>query len=226
MATYTAYHGGKNRLDRFDLSWLGKGAGHNQEGPGFYFSTASQDALTYAVANKGWFHTVKLTPRKLTPASGRVPAAQVQALIQAAPGWQGTLLNTWDVDGDGEYSPKLLDRAVRSTIQFTSSPQEAFQQVWGDFYPRADSWPTYLSTLIRFGYDGHTATRGGGAVHFIMYNPAAIQVVSAVPWDHVTPAHESLALPGGGLTHRPGSPRLTEVRPFASLVQRIAGAIQ
>jgi len=179
----TLYHGSKEKLTSFDLARVGKG--NDQEGPGFYFTNSRKDALAYANPN-GYLHAVKVTARKLVPLKGKVNAKDIEALLRKAPNLDDKLLN-WDEDKDTAFS-----KALSGILQYTKNPQDAFQQVWYDFYKGDEA--AFLKEVVALGYDAAIPdpAKRGGATHVVVFNPAVIKVVSVEPYAEASRVAESL----------------------------------
>lgn len=175
----TVYHGGRHRITTFKPEWLGKGAGHDQEGPGFYFTTNEGDARAYAKGEGGFIHTITLSPRKLLKKSDRSKPSEIRKMMEWAPDLEGVLTN-WDED-----PKKAFNKAFRAMCQPTKAV-DAFQQIWYDFYRYYGA--DYLSGLVALGYDGHIVESGfrrdGSPVtHYVMYNPKVIRVEEVVEYE-------------------------------------------
>lgn len=177
----TVYHGGRHRITTFKPEWLGKGAGHDQEGPGFYFTSSEVNARAYAEGVGGFIHTVVLSPRKLLKKTDRTKPSEVKKLMEWAPDLEYKLEN-W-----GEDPKKAFDEAFRMICSSNSKAVDAFQQVWYDFY-RYDG-ADYLSSLVALGYDGHivpgrrAAYTNEDITHYVIYNPKVIRVEKVVEYE-------------------------------------------
>lgn len=169
----TFYHGSAGRIDRFDYQFIGQG--HDQEGPGFYFSSDEEDAAAYARKDGagGVLHSVELELRKAVPASGRISKAEIKQLILSAPNLDDTLTN-WDENKD-----RAIKSVVASIMKFSKNPQDAFQTVWYDFYRNNPA--DYLREMVALGYDGAyiKKTNTIGCWHCVVFNPRAIRIVDA-----------------------------------------------
>lgn len=166
----TWYRGQASPDHKLDYQFVGKG--HDQEGPGFYFSDSKEDAERYGKALLSGHVRV----RKL--ASGTNPAnpETIRQLILMAPDSHNTLLD-W-----AEDPQKGLQIAMDAAIQ-QGSEKDSFQQVWYDFYLHEPA--QYLKNLVQLGYDGHLATWTKGVQHLILYNPEAFHETDAVSADIV-----------------------------------------
>lgn len=179
------YHGRLRQIDAFDPKRTGKG--NDQEGPGFYLTDSWADARKYAYPT-GYVHVVEVRLRKTVPLTGPVNAQQVRKLLKAAPGIKDTLTD-WDED-PGTAMAMLVD----SIVNYTNGPHDAFQQVWYEAYRGHEA--DYLKRMVAMGYDGveiDKATRGG-TQHAVVFNPAALKVVKAVPYAEASKTDDAPAI--------------------------------
>lgn len=165
--TGTYYHGSQYKFDRFDIAKIGMG--HDQEGPGLYFSDNKDDAFRYAPRN-GYEYTVELNMRKVVPIKGRVSAAILERVIRMNPNWRDNAIN-WDED-----PVTGVRQAAQQYAAYSPNPHAAFQSVWYDFYRREPG--LYLKNMVALGYDGVEVPRREGVKHVVVYNPDAIKIVS------------------------------------------------
>jgi hypothetical protein len=164
------YHGRAANDPTFSLEFVGQG--HDQEGPGFYFSRDAEDASKYGGAG-GSFLEVEVNPRKLASNTKQATPEEIQELIERAPDYE-IKLTDWD------ENPKMaMKKAIEGALKYNKNQKDQFQQIWYDFY--RDTPAKYCEALIAMGYDGHIADRRGrGWDHLIMYNPKKIKIVEAI----------------------------------------------
>ena len=173
------YHGSPNKITNFSTEFVGGKEAHDQEGPGVYFTSSPDDAKIYG----GFVHKVKLTPRKLVPLSGKINKSQIEKLILSSVGlnnvkelknmdmnrfWESSLSNF------GDSPDESFHAAVKSIMDYSNSPHDAFQNVWINHFRYRPK--DYVSEMVRLGYDGVRVPRTG-LDHYIIFNPGIIKVV-------------------------------------------------
>jgi hypothetical protein len=172
-----AYHGTPFNFESFDYSTVG--AGDDQEGPGFYFTTSRNDALKYALKSQSVpaprILKVSLTLGKLVLDKGKTPRKQVEQLIDWAPDLEDTLTN-WDEE------PGLAKiKAINAMLAY-SSPRLVFQSIWADFYRKDPAG--YLSSMRALGYTGQKIVHKGflssgdkSVSHYTIYDRDAVEIL-------------------------------------------------
>jgi hypothetical protein len=169
-----AYHGSPEKIGVFSTSFLG--SGHDQEGPGIYFTTSIEDAGRYG----GNVHRVILRPRKLVPLSGRINIEQIKKLILSSlnlsdeRGLFEIDINDFYESGLSDWDEKPIEafrKAVNSIGQYSKSPHDAFQNVWYSFFKNEPQ--KYLEQMVKLGYDGVKVSKTG-LDHYIVFNPNII----------------------------------------------------
>lgn len=140
--------------------------GHQQEGPGIYFTSSPEDAATYGKVMK-----VELSFRKVVPLKGAIPIKEIKFLLEQAPDLSDTLMD-WDED-----PKRAFQNALQSIMQYSEGPHDAFQQVWIDFYHRNDSDEAYLNNMVRLGYDGVVVQKTPNITHAIAFIPNIVQII-------------------------------------------------
>lgn len=155
------YHGSTRPRTTWDLSSVGNG--NDQEGPGLYFATSLADARAYG----DYIALVYLTTTNKMPLKGRPDYNQIRNLIKKAPDLDMSLSN-WDED------PHIaLTTAVETIVSSASSPFDAYQQVWADFYSSAPQ--EYLKNLWR--YDLAILPMQDGSFHAVVFHPSIIKTI-------------------------------------------------
>lgn len=172
-----AYHGGSSKISKFTIDFLGEG--HDQEGPGIYFTTNPSDAAGYG----SHIHKVLLKPRKLVPNTGRTNRRQVEKLILSAAGVKN-MSELQKIDMDKFYDSSLsnfdenplkaFQDAVETVMRYSLSPHDAFQNVWITHYRYNPQ--NYLNEMVKLGYDG-VKVKKEGFDHYIIFNPDIIEVL-------------------------------------------------
>lgn len=157
------WHGSDVEIETFDTKYLGSGAGHDQEGPGFYFTDNKKDAAFYGKPQK-----YLLNLKKVVPLKGQINERHVREMIKNAPDLEDKLSN-W-----GENQKYAFEKAVE-TVMDMEDPHNAFQQIWYDFY-RHDQ-PQYVQNMSKLGYDGVIVPRPYGVTHYIVFSPDTITKV-------------------------------------------------
>jgi hypothetical protein len=170
------YHGRLNKVKDWSTLKVG-GVGHDQNGPGIYFTSSLKDARQYAYPN-GYVYQVTLTPKKFMPTSGSANkiSGVVKTLINKAPDLADTLTN-WD-ENPTKAKWALINGALKSG---EDNPNEAVQQVWYDCYRyHGTEW---MQELVKLGYDGVMVDPAQfAAQHVVVWNPKIIHVVKEMPY--------------------------------------------
>lgn len=149
-----------------DYDWNSMNSGgHQQEGPGIYFSNSEKDARMYGNVMK-----VELNFRKTVPVQGAIPRQEIETMMRQAPDLEDVLMD-W-----GEDPNQAFQAALQGMLQCTG-PHDAFQQVWIDFYHRGNYDQEYLNNMVALGYDGVIVPKDG-VVHAIVFNPQTVQVIN------------------------------------------------
>lgn len=156
----TFYHGSPKKFSKFDMSTAEKG--HAEAGAGIYFTTDKSEAIGYA--EHGYLYTVNIQFRKMvdTKPNSKPKRKRIEELVSNAP------------DEDDILNWGSLDNAVDSIIQYSKSEQDAFDQVWYDFYRGNVS--KYLKGMVKLGFDGfYVDKQFKGIYHAVVFNPKSIQ---------------------------------------------------
>ena len=182
--SYIAYHGTKNaNLSTFDTSFSGKG--HDQEGPGIYFSSDETDASGYTNHNgiKGKVLRVKLTLNKVVPLKGNINKTDVKNLMLWSLGINDEnelydlseeKLYESNLSNYGEDAYSAFYSGFDSIIRFSKSPHDCFMSVWYEFY--RDSPVEYLNGMVKLGYDGVIIPKTG-CYHYVVFNAKSIEIL-------------------------------------------------
>lgn len=142
------FHGARAVIKEWSLQHLSSGRGHDQEGPGIYFTTDPEDARGYGRV----VHEVRLNLRATVPLKGHVSPATVKALILASPECVERL-----EDWGEEPNEALLAATDLILDSHHDEPQQVFQQIWYDFYHNHSE--DYLRNMVKLGYDGFVVDR-------------------------------------------------------------------
>jgi hypothetical protein len=159
------YHGSTNKFDNFSFTFLGKGKGYDENGPGFYFTSNKEDALHYGQHQ----YEVKLHLKKTVPLKGKIKRKEVEFLIKNAP-------NLYDTLTDWGEEPQEAFRYAVNSISNNDSPHDVFQTIWHDFYLRQNATDQYLTNMIKLGYDGVIIPKNE-LVHVVVFNPQKIEMI-------------------------------------------------
>lgn len=159
------YHGRTTKSQEFSLKHTGKG--HDEDGPGFYFTSSAEDAARYAYP-AGIVMTVDLKPRKLVSTSKPPTLKEVEILMRKSPVLEDALTN-WD-----ENPARAFEIAKKAMLQ-QGSAKEVFEQIWFDFYNNYTE--DFLKNLVIMGYDGHLVKKRTDPKHIVIYNPEVIKIV-------------------------------------------------
>ena len=158
------WHGSPKSFDRFEYTFLGTGRGHDQHGPGFYFTSKESDAKNYG----GNLIKANLTLNKTVPLRGRPKVKEIRWLMQQAPDLADTLTN-WNED------PRQAFQDALAAMLNQENPHQAFQQVWYDFYRGHEA--EYLKNMTTLGYDGVVIPGANDITHVVMFSPDKIEVI-------------------------------------------------
>jgi hypothetical protein len=160
------YHGTNSNIGNFSIENVGKG--HDQEGPGVYFTTSRKDAASYGKN----IISVKVSPKRLVPSRGEVESKIILHLMRRSPGYADYLSN-WDED---EHRAEKM--ALESILGYNGEPQEVFKTIWAEFYRNAPK--AYLEEMMKIGFDGHIVEKQNNVKHLILYNPAVIKTKTRI----------------------------------------------
>ena len=178
--SYVAYHGTKDKsLSLFDISFSGKG--HDQEGPGVYFTSSEDDARGYG--SQGKVLKVRLNLNKVVPLKGKANSEEVKKLILWSLGItsEEELENVSDekfyesnLSNFGEDIYSGFRDCLNSVIKYSKSPHDCFMTVWYELYRNV---PTdYLKNMVKLGYDGVIVPKVG-CYHYVVFNTNAIEIL-------------------------------------------------
>jgi hypothetical protein len=172
--TYIAYHGSPHKITKFSDMFVGGDKAKDQEGPGIYFTTSSDEAMGYAGDN-GYVYKVELSVKKLLSNErdsklNRL-SGSVTKLIKAAPNWKRVARG---YDDDVEEG---LSEMVHRYIGMSNSEKEVFISVFMDVY-RSEP-VSYVKNMVKLGYSGvYLPTKNGGA-HIVIYSPSSIKIIES-----------------------------------------------
>lgn len=158
------YHGSPKRFQVFSYDFIGSGRGHDQEGPGFYFTSEESDARNYGEH----ILRVHLTLNRLVRLKGKILDSQIRKMLDGAPNLADTLTN-WD------ENPRIAYRNAMEAIKRYDSPHQAFQTIWYDFYRGHEV--QYLKNMVNLlGFDG-VVIPGGKIEHAVVFDPSKIHIL-------------------------------------------------
>lgn len=145
------YHGSKADFAEFSHQFVG--AGLDQYGSGFYFTSAQHTASGYADST-GAVYPVFLSIKKplLTTQTGRLSSAQIQNFILMSPDLDDALTNFGDVEYDGRN--KVIREAVLTYFEDQSETiLETLHLLANDFYRNSSAeFLTAVKKILK--YDG------------------------------------------------------------------------
>lgn len=171
------FHGTVYDIKEFKREYLGKG--HDQEGPGFYFTSDPDSASGYASDDRTDVSAPKTGPNimpvylRITKPVGNKPLtpAQIRAIISA--GDPESLWNFGDVGFDGKT--KVLNEAVEAYRHYEHDVKRALFSLANDFYKGEDG--KFLQVVTKTtGYDGMIVHRPT-ATHCVVFSPEQIKSV-------------------------------------------------
>ena len=171
--TITAYHGSKDKIDKF--KFVNKSDARNQEGPGVYFTINYEDAKKYA--GDGWYvYTVNLTPKRLLRniSLDKVDKNQLKnevvKLIKMAPNWKSIAMNYGDTEDEG------LDGMLYQYIDTSRGKRKVFLFIYEDLYKNTPD--IYIKNMVKLGYDGvYLKSKDGLSDNYAIYNPSIIKLI-------------------------------------------------
>ena len=166
------YQGRTSPSTDFDVAFLSPG-GNQQDGPGFYLTSARHDARAYMGPRAGGtLLEVEVAGARLVPHTrhGAQERALARKLLKAAPHLRDVL---WDW---GEEPAAALKAMAASLEEYNETTWDLLQSVWYDGYHRAGDDVAFVEGMVALGYDaGISPGDWGGSVHLIVYNPDVLK---------------------------------------------------
>lgn len=160
------YHGSEHKIVKFSDEFMG--SGHDEYGPGIYFTNFPKTALGYANGT-GYVYECQINPKKLLSKKTRINKAVLMNLIQKSPdeyAW-----TDWD-----ENKNKAIVNATNNYIEYNSNMYDALMSVWGDFY--RDYSTEFCRNLVSIGFDAYEFVFSHGEHFLIVYNVGIIKVLN------------------------------------------------
>ena len=77
---------------------------------------------------------------------------------------------------DWDENPRVALRSAISAMLDNDNEIQTYQSIWYDFY--RDAPLEYLKKMPLLGIDGIKVDRAEGATHYIIYDPACIQIIN------------------------------------------------
>jgi hypothetical protein len=160
-----AFHGSKNKIEKFTDEFVGRREAADQEGPGIYFTTSREDAMAYG----NYLYTVELKPKKLvsTEEGKNASPIEIESLMKKAPDWE---MHAMDWNPNPIKGARI---AAKEFIDYDDNQHQQFLSVWSHFY-RYDA-VDYVRNMVKMGYDAIIVDRES-AKHIIVLNPNIIVV--------------------------------------------------
>ena len=163
------YHGRSVNDDTFSLDYVGSEQANDQEGPGFYFTNALDDARKYAgPAGSILLCKIKYVIPRLLSSRAKPSDSVIARLIKRSPDKLDTLSNFAEDPNQAYYM------ALRTYREYDTA-KDAYQIIANDFYKGNSTG--YLQALRQY-YDGHLVERGLGVKHLVVYRPDIIQIIN------------------------------------------------
>lgn len=163
------YHGSSTPISTFSDEFVGQG--HDQYGPGIYFTSAPSTAIGYANerenGDNGRVYQCELNLRKELSKNERINKNILLKLMKNTPAddeW-----TNWD-----ENQNRAYQNALSGYMQETNM-YDALMGVWYDWYRHYST--EFVRALVELGYDGYTYKFDNGEIFVIVYNPQSIKVV-------------------------------------------------
>lgn len=162
-----AYHGSSQKILKFCIDYVG--SGHDQEGPGIYFTSNMEDAAGYG----RYVHHVYLDIKKLPSLTRKAKRQEILWLLQQCDDLDDKLMD-WNED----RSTAL--RIALNSMMSQDNEHQSFLSVWYDFYRYR---PTeYVENMISLGYDAVVVPRNThtSVTHYIVLNPKCIRIIDTL----------------------------------------------
>lgn len=168
-----AYHGTPQKISRFVDDFVGGPNATDQEGPGIYFTTKSEEAIKYATPN-GYVYKVELHPKKLLSNNkgfdSQNLSKSVLRLIKMAPNWKGIAMGYDDDINEG------LNEMVYRFINMGGSERGVFIKLYHEVFK--ENPKIFVKGMVKLGYDAlFLASNDGNGGHIVVYNPRIIKIV-------------------------------------------------
>jgi hypothetical protein len=175
------YHGRTVDSESFSYDYVGGENAHDQEGPGFYFTSNLNDARSYAQHN-GIILKCEIDYKKLIiksdTSSTKTNKKVLVDLINNSPNKEYTLSNF-------DENPRIaMINAVNAYLRYEDA-FDSYQILARDFY-RYEA-KEYLETLSKY-YDAQLTTKEGSMdghrlYHLIVYKPSIIKVLDKMKYE-------------------------------------------
>ncbi len=175
------YHGRTVDSESFSYDYVGGENAHDQEGPGFYFTSNLNDARAYAQPN-GIILKCHIDYKKLIiksdTSSTKTNKKVLVDLINNSPNKEYTLSNF-------DENPRIaMINAVNAYLRYEDA-FDSYQILARDFY-RYEA-KEYLETLSKY-YDAQLTTKEGSMdghqlYHLIVYKPSIIKVLDKMKYE-------------------------------------------
>lgn len=167
------YTGQKYSEPNFDIdNKIGKG--HDQEGPGFYFTTDKDDAMGYAHPN-GIVITVENNFQNLITPETKLNKKHAIQLVKMAPRLD-QILTDWGYDPPFVSKQSALNDLLNSVIN-EEDAKDTFLQIWYDCYYRSGNSSIYIQNMKKLGYDGLIIPKQDNVTHVVVYDPDDLVIV-------------------------------------------------
>ena len=156
-----AYHGSSHQILKFSTEFVGEG--HDQEGPGIYFTSDMQDAATYG----RYIHKVLLEIKSSVGLKRKAKRSEIKQMILWCEDMDDKLMD-WD------ENPKVaMETAIKSCL-LQDNEHQSFLSVWYDFYRYRPV--DYVQNMVKLGYDAVVVPRNThtGVRHYIVLDPRVI----------------------------------------------------
>ena len=181
------YHGTPYKFEVFDSQKLG--GGHDQYGPGFYFTSNKQTAMRYA--ENGYILEAKLDFKNPIPGDKPIDRNIAEKLLLRAHDVNSRkeLLNKFEQDeeawwesplSDWDESPETAFNKLLQSVLDQENAQESMQTIWYDGF-RADN-SKYMAEAYAMGIDGvilNNVFQDSNEVFAICFSPEQIQIINS-----------------------------------------------
>jgi len=176
------YSGRTIKDPKLDYKYVGGKEANDQEGPGFYFTTDKDEALSYAHP-KGVVLTAEQKFTNLITHKTKANKKHALKLIQMAPNLDDTLTD-WGFDPPYMSRQDALNELF-SSMYHPDDAKETYLSIWADCYSRQNGNPDFVKNIAKLGYDGLLIEDYKPKYHVVVYNIKKINVINVENYDEI-----------------------------------------
>jgi len=166
------YHGTNTKINKFVDDFIGGDEAIDANGPGIYFSDTEVDSEHFGPI----MYTVRLNSNKFLTDKSKKGITPVKAaqLIKMKSDWQ---MNAQDWDENPNVGINMF---LKETFSNEENAKEILLTIWISYYRYNPL--EFARNCVKLGIDGINVTNhwggGGSSEHYIVYNPAIIEVLN------------------------------------------------